>query len=66
VPHGYQIDSARGRHLSLVVPAGFEAFFEEVAAIATPSADPRREMARLSAFAARYDIELLGPAPSPG
>ena len=41
VPHGYQVHSERGRHLSLMMPAGFEAFFEEVAAIATPDADPR-------------------------
>ena len=61
VPHGYQIHSARGRHLSLTMPGGFEAFFEEVAAIATPSADPRNEMGRLVEVAARYGVELLGP-----
>jgi quercetin dioxygenase-like cupin family protein len=61
VPHGYQIHSARGRHLSLTMPGGFEAFFEEVAAIATPSADPRSEMGRLTEVAARYGVELLGP-----
>jgi quercetin dioxygenase-like cupin family protein len=65
VPHGYQIDSEHGRHLSLVMPAGFEAFFEEVAAIATPSADPRNEIGRLTAVAARYGVELLGPPPAP-
>jgi quercetin dioxygenase-like cupin family protein len=61
VPHGYQIHSARGRHLSLTMPGGFEGFFEEIAAIATPSADPRREMGRLVEVAARYGVELLGP-----
>jgi quercetin dioxygenase-like cupin family protein len=65
VPHGYQIHSERGRHLSLVMPGGFEAFFEEVAAIAMPSADPRIEMGRLAAVAARYGVELLGPPPAP-
>lgn len=65
VPHGYQVRSDRGRHLSLVMPGGFEAFFEEVAAIATPDADPRTEMRRLAAAAARYGVELLGPAPPP-
>jgi quercetin dioxygenase-like cupin family protein len=65
VPHGYQIHSARGRHLSLIMPGGFEAFFEEAAAIATPDADPRSEMGRLAAVAARYGVELLGPAPVP-
>jgi quercetin dioxygenase-like cupin family protein len=65
VPHGYQIHSERGRHLSLTLPAGFEEFFEEVSAIATPSADPRREMSRLTSVAARYGVELLGPVPTP-
>lgn len=65
VPHGYQIDSARGRHLSLSMPGGFEAFFEEVSAFATPDADPRTEMGRLTAVAARYGVELLGPPAPP-
>lgn len=65
VPHGYQVHSERGRHLSLVMPGGFEAFFEEVAAIATPDADPRNELSRLTAVAAQYGVELLGPAPPP-
>jgi quercetin dioxygenase-like cupin family protein len=64
VPHGYQVLSERGRHLSLVMPGRFEAFFEEVAAIATPDADPRRELDRLAAVAARYGVDLLGPPPS--
>jgi len=64
VPHGYQIHSERGRHLSLTMPGGFEGFFEEVAAIAMPSADPRNEMARLATVAARYGVEFLGPAPA--
>jgi len=66
VPHGYQVHSERGRHLSLITPAGFEAFFEEGAAIATPDSDPRQEMSGLAAVAARYGVELLGPAPAPG
>jgi quercetin dioxygenase-like cupin family protein len=65
VPHGYQVHSERGRHLSLVMPGGFEAFFEEAAAIATPQADPRKEMSRLAAVAAQYGVELLGPTPAP-
>jgi quercetin dioxygenase-like cupin family protein len=65
VPHGYQVHSERGRHLSLVTPGGFEAFFEEVAEIATPDADPRNEMSRLAEVAARYGVEFLGPAPNP-
>ena len=65
VPHGYQIHSERGRHLSLTMPGGFEAFFEEVAEIATPDADPRNEMTRIAAVAARYSVDLLGPPPAP-
>jgi quercetin dioxygenase-like cupin family protein len=65
VPHGYQIHSERGRHLSLTMPAGFEAFFEEVAAIATPDADPLSEMGRIEAVAGRYGVELLGPPAAP-
>jgi hypothetical protein len=65
VPHGYQIHSERGRHLSLTMPGGFEAFFEEVAAIATPTADLGKEMTRLATVAARYGVELLGPPSVP-
>jgi quercetin dioxygenase-like cupin family protein len=61
VPHGYQVRSPRGRHLSLTMPAGFEAFFEEVADVATPSTDPRTAMSQLATAAARYGVELLGP-----
>ncbi|MFI5896812.1 cupin domain-containing protein [Actinoplanes sp. NPDC051513] len=64
VPHGYQVHSERGRHLSLITPAGFEAFFEQVAAIATPETDPRSEMSTLAAVAARYGVTFLGPAPA--
>jgi quercetin dioxygenase-like cupin family protein len=64
VPHGYQILSPHGRHLSLMMPGGFECFFEEVAAIARPDADPRAEMSRLAEVASRYGVELLGPPPA--
>jgi quercetin dioxygenase-like cupin family protein len=64
VAHGYQVHSERGRHLSLTMPAGFEEFFEEVAAIPTPSADPRNEMDRVAEVAVRYGVELLGPPPA--
>ena len=66
MPHGYQVHSRRGRHLSLLLPGGFESFFEEAASIATPETDPRIEMSRLAAVAARYGVEFLGPAPAPG
>jgi quercetin dioxygenase-like cupin family protein len=65
VPHGYQVHSPRGRHLSLTMPAGFEAFFEEVEALAAPSTDPRNAMSQLAAVASRYGVELLGPPQLP-
>lgn len=61
VPHGYRVHSPRGLHLSLTMPGGFEAFFEEIADIATPSTDPPSAMGRLAAVAARYGVEFLGP-----
>jgi quercetin dioxygenase-like cupin family protein len=65
VPHGYQVHTPRGRHLSLTLPGGFETFFEEVAGIATPSTDPPSVMSRLTAVAARYGVEFLGPPRTP-
>jgi len=65
IPHGYEIRSPRGRHMSLTMPGGFEGFFEEVASIARPDADPRTEISRLAVVAARYGVDLLGPAPTP-
>lgn len=64
VPHGYQVHSARGRHLSLTVPGGFEAFFEEAAEIATPDTDPGAVLDLVASAAARYGVELLGPVPN--
>jgi quercetin dioxygenase-like cupin family protein len=65
VPHGYQVHSPVGRHLSLTVPGGFEAFFEEVEHLATPSTDPRDALGDLRAVAAGYGVELLGPPRAP-
>ena len=65
VPHGYQVHTPRGRHLSFTLPGGFEAFFEEVADIATPSTDPPSVMERLTAIAARYGVEFLSPPRRP-
>lgn len=48
------------------MPGGFEAFFEEVASIATPDANHRSEMSRLVTVAARYGVDLLGPPSVPG
>jgi quercetin dioxygenase-like cupin family protein len=61
VPHGYQVHSPHGRHIGVTTPAGFEAFFEEVADLATPSTNPQNAMSQLVTVAARYGVELLGP-----
>lgn len=62
--HGYRAGPEPLRHLNLVKPAGFEAFFSEVG---TPIAElPRTtDPARLGAIANRYGVTLLGPAQWP-
>ena len=65
VARGYQVHSPVGRHLSLTVPGGFEAFFEEVEHFARPSTDPRDALGDLRAVAAGYGVELLGPPRAP-
>jgi quercetin dioxygenase-like cupin family protein len=55
VPHTYRAGPEGARWLVAVTPAGFERFVADVAALAeqTPEA--------LTAVAARYGIEILGP-----
>jgi quercetin dioxygenase-like cupin family protein len=65
VPHGYEVHSALGRHLSLMLPGGFETLFEEIAGLAAPSVDPRNAITRLTAAGARYGLEFLRPPHPP-
>jgi quercetin dioxygenase-like cupin family protein len=62
--HGYRVESPTGRHISLILPGGFESFFEEVAEFAIPGTPPPAVMERMSAVATRYGVKLLGPPPS--
>jgi mannose-6-phosphate isomerase-like protein (cupin superfamily) len=62
VPHGYLVRSPKERHLSVVVPGGFEGFFEEAARTGTGEEDPP-DLQRLEALSLVYGVALLGPPP---
>lgn len=68
IPHTFVCESQEGRHLHLIIPAGFEAFFSEAGERATDLHAPPREappdVERLTALAARYDVTILGPPPT--
>ncbi|HEV2819349.1 MAG TPA: cupin domain-containing protein [Solirubrobacteraceae bacterium] len=55
VPHAYRVGDRPARWLVISSPAGFERFVAEVASL--QEVDP----ATLTAAAATYDIEILGP-----
>jgi quercetin dioxygenase-like cupin family protein len=55
VPHTFQVTSSEARFLLVAEPAGFDAFVRALAGDAIP--DPER----LTATAAEYGIEILGP-----
>jgi mannose-6-phosphate isomerase-like protein (cupin superfamily) len=55
VPHTYQVGDAPARWLVLSLPAGFERFVAEVAALGEVTPEG------LTATAAAHDIEILGP-----
>jgi quercetin dioxygenase-like cupin family protein len=65
VPHSFVVTSERARYLLMATPAGFEGFIRELgepaleARIPDPSGPP--DMERLSAVAAKYGCEILGP-----
>ena len=67
VPHGFRVVSdAPLRMLATVTPAGLEAFFadvgEDAETLDIPApADP--DVAAVTAAAAAYDLEILGPLP---
>ena len=59
VPHSYQnIGNVPAKHLVLLQPAGFEAFFEEAATL--PANQPP-DLAKLAAIGRKYGLELLPP-----
>ena len=66
VPHTFTVASEQARFLLVAEPAGFEQFmlaFSEPAASLTlpPPADGPPDLERLTAVAAEYGIEILGP-----
>jgi quercetin dioxygenase-like cupin family protein len=67
VPHGFRVLGASpARFLVLTTPAGFEGFVMEMgqpASALTLPAPSALDLDRLTAVAARYRIEILGPVP---
>jgi hypothetical protein len=57
--HTFIVVSATARYLTLHTPAGFEAFVRAVSDAASDGAPPPR--AALTALAAEYGIDLVGP-----
>jgi quercetin dioxygenase-like cupin family protein len=69
VPHAFVVTSAQVRYLTVNQPAGFDDFVLEVGSPGTPGGPPADEPAPtpadLAEIARRYDIEILGPPPTP-
>jgi quercetin dioxygenase-like cupin family protein len=72
VPHAFRVDSGPARLLFILSPAGMEGFIRESSEPArsltippAPEEEPdEAEMEQLTALAARYGGEILGPTPS--
>lgn len=66
VPHTYRVESEEARSLVLGTPAGFDGFVREVAEPAPgdelPPPGRPVDPAHLAQVAAKYGIEILGPA----
>ena len=66
IPHTFTVSSEQARFLLVTEPAGFEDFMRELAEPARqltipPAAAEPPDIARLTAIAAGYGIEILGP-----
>jgi len=60
IPHGFKVVGDAPAHmLLLIAPAGFEQFVAELSAPAPAAPD----MAKLTAAAAKYQVDILGPLP---
>jgi hypothetical protein len=60
IPHGIKVvGDAPARMLLLVAPGGFEQFVAELSSPAPAAPD----MAKLTAAAAKYQVDILGPLP---
>lgn len=70
VEHGFSVDSDEASLLVTIIPAGFERYFQEVGIVARGGdAEPRVvlgniDVERLVTVAARYGVEITGPAPA--
>jgi quercetin dioxygenase-like cupin family protein len=65
IPHGFRADTD-GRMLLLTVPGGFDSFVAEAGEPAATRVIPppkQPDFARLTALAAKHQIEILGPLP---
>lgn len=59
IPHTYRCVGQRtGRLLTVITPAGFEGFFEEVGAL---SPQDQQDIPRLTQIAKKYELEILPP-----
>jgi quercetin dioxygenase-like cupin family protein len=70
IPHGLHLESDTGILLSLIMPAGFEHFFEELSQpatdLATPPVGPPPDVSRMVALGQEYGITFPDhPAPHP-
>lgn len=66
IPHTFAVTSAQARFLLVAEPAGFENFMRRLAEPARtrslpPAASQPPDPARMTAIAAEYGIEILGP-----
>lgn len=59
-PHGFRVGNVASRKLNLYLPASMVGYFDDLSeAMEKGEADPER----LSAIAARYSVEVIGPVP---
>jgi quercetin dioxygenase-like cupin family protein len=71
VPHTFVVESERARFLLVTEPAGFEGFVRALGQpapaleIPPPASEPP-DMGRLTALAAEFGLEILGPPGIPG
>lgn len=61
VPHTYRyLGKAPGRLMCVIMPAGFEGFFEEIGAL---SPQQQQDIPRVIEIAKKYGLEILPPPP---
>ena len=63
IPHTYRyLGQTPGRLMCVITPAGFEEFFEEIAAL---SPDEQRNIPRVVEIAEKHGMEILPPPAAP-